>query len=84
MIEKTITLEINDFRKFEDRILDDRDFIVANKHLMYVGNDGVWHSLLVTADEVDYGILVQSEGYSYARYAAYISKKEVEVLSDGK
>ena len=46
---------------------------------MYVDEDGVWHAILVTAKEVDYGIVVQSEGYDYARYAAFISKEGLEV-----
>jgi len=77
-IEKVVTLQINEFRKFEDRLLDNYDFITENKELMYIDEDGVWHAILITAKEVDYGILVESEGYDYARYAAYISKSEME------
>jgi hypothetical protein len=77
-IEKVVTLQINEFRKFEDRLLDNYDFITENKELMYIDEDGVWHAILITAKEVDYGIVVQSEGYDYARYAAYISKSGME------
>jgi len=77
-IEKVVTLQINEFRKFEDRLLDNYDFITENKELMYIDENGVWHAILITAKEVDYGILVESEGYDYARYAAYISKSEME------
>jgi len=77
-IEKVVTLQINEFRKFEDRLLDNYDFITENKELMYIDEDDVWHAILITAKEVDYGILVESEGYDYARYAAYISKSEME------
>lgn len=76
---RRIPLEISDFRKFEDRLLDNYEFISVNKELMYVDEDGVWHAILVTAKEVDYGIVVQSEGYDYARYAAFISKEGLEV-----
>lgn len=76
-IEKVVTLQINEFRKFEDKLLDNYDFIAENKELMYIDEDGVWHAILITAKEVDYGILVESEGYDYARYAAYISKSIV-------
>lgn len=76
-IEKVVTLQINEFRKFEDKLLDNYDFIAENKELMYIDEDGVWHAILITAKEVDYGILVESEGYDYARYAAYISKSTV-------
>lgn len=79
VIERVVTLEISEFRKFEDRLLDNYEFISVNKELMYVDEDGVWHAILVTAKEVDYGIVVQSEGYDYARYAAFISKEGLEV-----
>lgn len=81
-IEKVITLQINEFRNFEDRLLDNYDFIAENKELMYIDEDGVWHAILITAKEVDYGILVESEGYDYARYAAYISKITLAELGE--
>ena len=77
-IEKVVIIEINEFRKFENRLLDNYDFIAENKELMYIDEDDVWHAILITAKEVDYGILVESEGYDYARYAAYISKSGME------
>ena len=42
---------------------------------MFNDENGVWNAILVTAKEIDYGILVQSEGYDYARYTAFISKE---------
>ncbi len=60
-IEKVVTLQINEFRKFEDKLLDNYDFIAENKELMYIDEDGVWHAILITAKEVDYGILVESK-----------------------
>jgi hypothetical protein len=76
-IEKVVIIEINEFRKFENRLLDNYDFIAENKELMFIDEDGIWHAILITAKEVDYGIVVQSEGYDYARYAAYISKTSI-------
>lgn len=35
---------------------------------------GVYHCIFITSDEHDFGILVESEGYKYARYTAYLSK----------
>ena len=81
-IEKVVTLQINQFRKFEDRLLDNYDFIAENKELMYIDEDDVWHAILITAKEVDYGILVESEGYDYARYAAYISNSTLAKLGE--
>ena len=77
-IEKVVIIEINEFRKFENRLLDNYDFIAENKELMFIDENDVWHAILITAKEVDYGIVVQSEGYDYARYAAYISKSGME------
>ena len=74
-IEKVVTLQINEFRKFENRLLDNYDFIKENKEHMFIDENGVWNAILVTAKEIDYGILVQSEGYDYARYTAFISKE---------
>ena len=34
--------------------------------------DGYYHCLLVTSSDRNEGILVDAEGYDYARYAAYI------------
>ena len=79
LVKKVVTLEIEKFRKFENGLLDDYDFIKENKEHMFIDENGVWNAILVTANEIDYGILVQSEGYDYARYAAFISKEELEV-----
>jgi len=40
---------------------------------MYTDDDGCWHCLLVTAEGYSYGVLIESGGYSYARYAAIIT-----------
>jgi hypothetical protein len=39
---------------------------------------------LITTKELDYGILVQAEGSSYARYSAFIRKSEIGGLNNGK
>lgn len=58
-------------------MLTDKEFIDANKHLMYVDKDNVWHAILVTSKGADFGILIQSEDYSYARYSVYIHKNDL-------
>ncbi len=75
LVKKVVTLEIEEFRNFENRLLDNYDFIKENKEHMFIDENGVWNAILVTAKEIDYGILVQSEGYDYARYTAFISKE---------
>ena len=39
---------------------------------------------LVTTKEIEYGILVQADGSSYARYSAFIRKSEIGGLNYGK
>lgn len=77
VVEKVIELENSEFESYLDDILEDKDFIEENIDLMYVDDEDKWHAILVTSKEADFGILVQSEGYSYARYSAYVLKKDV-------
>ena len=79
VIETVVELPIKEFNKFLDDMLADYDFISENKDLMYVDKDNIWHAIYVTAKDVDYGILIQSEGYGYARYSAFLRKCHVEV-----
>lgn len=39
---------------------------------MYVDEDKIWHVVLVRSEDIDFGVLVQSEGYSYAMLAAVV------------
>jgi hypothetical protein len=71
LVEKTIELERAEYERFANDLFSDQDFIKENRELMHVDKDGVRHCLLVTAKGETNGILVESEGYDYARYAAY-------------
>src|SRR5690554_451552 len=77
VIEKVVEISIEKFNNFLEDMLADKDFIDVNKDLMYVDKDNVWHVILVTSKEADFGILIQSEGYPYARYSAYIHKNDL-------
>lgn len=83
VIEKVVEISIEKFNNFLEDMLADKDFIDVNKDLMYVDKDNVWHVILVTAKEVDYGILINSEGYPYARYSAYINKSNIGGFNNG-
>jgi hypothetical protein len=72
IVEKTIVLESEVFEGFIRDPLNDYDFIKEYLDLMYCDKEGIFHCLLVTSDKHDFGILVESEGYHYARYAAFI------------
>lgn len=71
-IEKTIELEKEEFERFANDLFTDQDFIKDNAQLMYTDKNGVKHCILVKARGETDGILVESEGYEYARYAAYL------------
>lgn len=76
-VEKVIVLPAEKYEAFTQNLLHDYDFIRENVDLMYE-RDGVWHCLLVTGEGVEDGVLVESEGSSYARYSAFVpSVKEI-------
>ena len=74
VIEKTVVIDPTIFECFIHFPLNDYDFIKENVDLMYCDKDEVFHCILVTSESHDFGILVESEGYHYARYAAYLPK----------
>lgn len=69
-IEKVIALPEKDYLAFADTLLEDNEIVKANHDLMYVDANGIWHCILVKAQGGKDGILVESEGYDYARYTA--------------
>jgi len=74
IIEKEIIIDSDLFETFIQNPLDDYDFIKENIDEMYCDKDDVFHCIFVTSNEHDFGILVESEGYHYARYTAYLTK----------
>jgi hypothetical protein len=74
VIEKEIVVEKELFEQFIAHPLDYYDFIKENIELMYCDNENVFHCIFVTSNEHDFGILIESEGYEYARYSAYLPK----------
>jgi len=70
-IEKVVIVEQSVFNKFSNDILNDYDFISDNKDITYSDKNGVFYCLLITTREGKEGILVEHEGYDYARYTAY-------------
>ena len=72
VIEKTITVSSESFLSFLQKPLRDQTFIEDNNEIMYQDEHGVNHCLLVMGEGMSEGVLVESEGYNYARYAAYV------------
>lgn len=75
-VVKVVELTERQYLHFAGRLLADAPFIAANCGLTgYDEQTGVTRCLLVTARTQRDGILVDSQGYNYARYAAYIRDK---------
>jgi len=76
VVEKVIRLSGAEFDSFTADMLQDHDFIRDNKDLMRPGPDGQPHCLLVVGEGRRDGVLIDSSGYDYARYSAFIPNAE--------
>lgn len=63
---------LEEFLALKNKPLDDYPFIQKWADAMGTGASGEQNCLLVLNDENDDGIVVNSSGYSYARYAAFV------------
>lgn len=72
VIEKLVELPKEEYLYFRNHLIQDADFIADSKDSMYVDKNSVQHCLLVLGQNSTEGILVQSEGYDYARYASLL------------
>ena len=72
VIEETIWIPKEEFASMLGNPMEDKDFIADNKDLMYPDFYGIYHCLLVMAEGRTDGILIESDGYDYARYASYV------------
>ena len=70
--EKTIRLSEKEFENFLQSPMECQDFIKGNVDLMRQDESGVYHCLLVTGENHRDGVLVEADGYDYARYASYV------------
>ena len=73
VIEAVVELEQAEYEHFANNLLDDFEFIGKHITTMFQDSNNVWHCLFVKAVGAKEGILVESEGYDYARYAAYFA-----------
>lgn len=72
VIEKTIRIPEKEFASMLGNLMEDKDFLMGNKELMYQDFSGTYHCLLLMGEGRTDGILVESDGYDYARYASYV------------
>ncbi len=70
-IEKVVELTREEFSALTVSPLRDQPFIAENKSCMF-SQDGVMHCLLALGQGSNDGVLIESEGYNYPRYAAYV------------
>jgi len=71
-VMKAIELTAAQYQHFASHMLEDMPFIEANSDLTGCDEKGVNHCLLVYDRKRRDGVLVDSQGCSYARYAAYV------------
>jgi len=72
VIDKIVELPEAEFKYFKTAPLRNISFIAENTDLMYKDSDGVFHCLLVLGEGSSDGVLVESEGYNYARYSSFM------------
>lgn len=88
IIEAVIMIPDSEFKEFQEGLYESRPFIRDNLDKMYVGKSGEYHTILVVGDESPDGVLVESEGYDYARYVSFLPeakaflKRKMEGLAD--
>lgn len=81
-VVKVIELSLAQYRYFSMHLLGNMPFITANINLMGVDEQKVLQCLFVTARNIRGGILVESQGFAYARYAADVPNKSALDLRD--
>ena len=79
-VTKIIQLTQEQYQHFCSNLLEDMPFIKANKGLS--GSKDIPLCLLVTTRNIRGGILVNCQGYDYARYAAEVLDKSALDLRD--
>lgn len=72
VIEKIVELPENEYKYFKTAPLRDMSFIAENTDLMCRDPNGVYHCLLVLGEGSSDGVLIEAEGYNYARYSSFI------------
>ena len=75
IVEKAIPVSNYRFRQMLSSPMQDHKEILDNIEDMY--NDGVYHCLLIYDKEKGDGLLVESEGYGYLRYAQFVPQAKL-------
>ncbi len=72
-VEQVVILTDEQYRQFQEcGLVEDQIFLFEyNDKMWFDPGDLCWHCVLVKGETSRDGILVEAEGYSYARYAAF-------------
>lgn len=81
-IVNTIELPYQEFESFRNNLLSDYSFISEHADEMGTDPSGVSQCLLVLCEDRSDGILVESSGYNYARYSAYVPNARTLIQLD--
>lgn len=75
-VEKVVVLSDAEYAVFrKEGFMQDQVFLFENGDRMWFDpSEACWHCLLVKGEHSREGILVEAEGYSYARYAVCPSR----------
>ena len=71
-VSKIIRLPAEVFEAVLQNPMREYGFIQENTEDMYCDSSGVYHCLMLTSEGRNDGLLVESEGYGYCRYASYV------------
>ena len=77
VVEKVEAVSHAEFENLRMNALKDNDIIRRNKGCMFYGADNSFHCLLVYDKDQGDGLLIEAEGYSYARLAQYIPQAKL-------
>ena len=71
-VSKTLRLPAEVFEDVLKNPMRDYTFIQENIEQMHCDSNGIYHCLLLTGEGRNDGLLVESEGYGYCRYASHV------------
>ena len=75
-ITKVIELPKEQYRRYRNELWRDVSFISRNgSNMRFDEKSETFLCLFVTCQDANTGLLVESEGFNYARYAAFIPEK---------
>lgn len=81
-IEQIVILSPAEYDYFSNHFLEKLPYVEEYKNIMRYDTDGKHHCVLVTSTNSIEAIIVNSEGYSYARYTAYVPDRTKLDLKD--